>query len=472
MVSAMKSARQVALDLVSAADSHDAVGAGLVRERRGGLRDAMSRAIRANRLAPPDAALVTELVYGAVRHAGSLDAILAHFSNAPLRRLHPRVRAALRLGVYQIVFLDRVPDSAAVNETVKLAKAAAGPRSGRFANGVLRAVCRDLEDADVEALDPAHRPRAVCARDGRFARFRSNLLPAPESDPAGWLAGAYSMPRWLAKRWVTRWGLADAERLCAAHNRTPQLFVRANVLRTTRDALIDALRAQGLDAKPGGRPECVDTGPGAPIAKLAPALGDGLCSVQDDTAMHVAPRLEPQPGERVLDVCAAPGGKATHLAELSRDQAHIVALDLGAEGLARVAENARRLRLASIHCVRADGLALPVRDAFDKVLLDVPCSNTGVLARRADARWRLREADIGRLAELQLQLLRAAALRLRPGGRLAYCTCSVEAEENESVVRRFLAEAPEFDLVNEVVERPQKTRADGGYTATLTRKPT
>ena len=437
--------------------------------RSEGVRGRLDAAIRRHRLSPPDTGLLTELVYGVVRHQLSLDTILARFSKPPLSRLDGRVLAALRMGVYQILWLDRVPDPSAVDETVAAIKCRSNRRTVGFANGVLRSVCRDVRDKAAAEVDRGDRCRSVYVRDGRFAVFGSDLLPDPDQHPAEWISRAYSVPAWLVRRWLERLGRGEAEQMCAACDRTPHLFVRANLLRTTRAELVDALRGQGLEGREGSRPECVDLGSAAPISRLGPLLQQGLCSVQDDSAMQVAPQVDPQPGDRILEACAAPGGKTTHLAELAQDRAFVVALDRSAEGLAKARSNRERLGLAGVALVCGDALLLPVKGFFDKVLLDVPCSNTGVLARRVDARWRLREGDIARLAGLQAKLLRAASACVRPGGRLVYSTCSTEPEENREVIEQFIHDTPAFQLLGEQEFLPCRVRGDGGYAASMTR---
>jgi len=456
-------ARQLALDILRrAASGRDT--------RRGGLRTALHDTIVRHSLSGQDAGLLTEIVYGATRHSGSIDAVIAAFSRAPMRKLDKRVHAALRLGLYQIIYLDRVPDSAAVDETVKTVKRVASPRSAGFVNGLLRSVCRAITARRVVDPPVGDRPRAIHARDDQFIVFNRNLLPRPDADPARWIAGAYSMPAWLAERWLERLGPAEAEQACAASNAAPRLFLRTNLRRVTRDELRDELATEGVQAEACERPECVDLGSGIAIGRVMRLLDHGLCSVQDHTAMQVAPRLDPQPGERILELCAAPGGKTTHLAELTGDRAPVVAVDTDAASVGKIADNARRLGLKSITCIRADATDAPLRGEFDKVLLDVPCSNTGVLARRADARWRLQRADLDRLTQLQTQLLRAASNRVRAGGVLVYSTCSTEPEENRRLVESFLGDCPAFELAEDEELLPHRVPGDGGYVAKLVRR--
>ncbi len=452
--------RLIALDLLREA---------LRGSRRSGLREALDSAIRRYRLEGPDAGLLTELVYGAVRHAGSLDAVIAAFSRAPLRRLDENVRAALRLGLYQMVCLDRVPNSAAVNETVEALKRRTNKRAAGFANAVLRAAGRAFAGRREGELDDAERRRAVCVRPGVFAVFDAELLPSPDEAQDKWMAGMYSLPRWLAARWLAARGPAEAERMAAAALDSPALYLRANVLRTSREALLARLRRAGVAAEEAEPPEGLRL-PGRAAFRLArPLLDEGLCSVQDETAMRIAPMLSPEPGEVVADLCAGPGGKAAHLAELTGDRAAVLAVDVDWRSAQRVAENARRLGLKSVACVQADAGRLPLSRRTPKVLVDAPFNNPGVLARRPDARWRLRPSDIERLAALQDRILDAAADSLQSGGVLVYSTCSVEAEEDADAVRRFLRRRPEFALAREEEFLPHLAAGDGGYAAVLRR---
>ena len=466
----MTTARQLAIEVVCGVAGPSNPSSDTAEMRRGGVREAIDRRLKRSSLSARDSGLLTELVYGSVRHFYTLDTVIAKFSKPPLARIDAPVLAALRVGLYQILCLDRVPDAAAVHETVQFVKGGASKRASGFVNGVLRAICRDLQDKSVTDLPAPDRRRAVHARDGRFVLFKSELLPDPATQPDQWLAKAYSLPPWLVKRWLTRFSFDDVERLCLASNRTPHLFVRANRRRTSRGDLLSTLASHGVQGTGGPRPESIDLGPGLPIGKLLPALNEGLCSVQDHTAMQVAPGLDPQPGESILEVCAAPGGKTTHLAELSDDRASIVAVDVSPDGVARIAENARRLQLESIVCLRGDALGLPLRGVFDKVLLDVPCSNTGVLARRVDARWRLRENDIARLRDLQARLIRAAGQYVRPGGLMMYSTCSTEPEENQHLVQELVAESPELRLLDDEEFLPPAVPGDGGYVAKIERR--
>lgn len=362
-------------------------------------------------LSPLDRALLRELCTGVLRWRGRLDWALAQVLKTGLDDLTPWIRNVLRLGAYQLLFLDRIPQRAAVDECVKLAKRYGHSGTARLVNGVLRALVRDQAN-----------------------------LPYPDAaaDPVAHLSVLYSHPDWMVRRWLARYGFEDTEALCAADNRPPIVCVRANRLRGTPQDLIAGLGEAGIVAHPHPRVPgyaCVPQPEGLFDTAL---FREGGFQVQDPSAGLAVMLLDPQPDERVLDMCAAPGGKTTHIAERMLDRGRIVALDLRADRLARVSENAERLGLHIIQPIQTDALHYTEHGGFDRVLVDVPCSGLGVLARRADARWAKREADIPALADVQHALLTKAATCLRPGGVLVYSTCTIEPEENEGVVERFL----------------------------------
>jgi 16S rRNA (cytosine967-C5)-methyltransferase len=360
---------------------------------------------------PKDMALLRELCTGVLRWRGRLDWVLAQFLRTDIGGLTPWIRNVLRLGAYQLLFLDRVPDSAAVNECVRLARRYGHAGTAGLVNGVLRAVARQKADL---------------------------TYPDAEAEPARFLSVFCSHPEWMVERWLERYGFEETKALCAANNRRPTTTIRGNRLRGTRDELIRALGGSGIVAHP--HPLVPD------FAEVPEPEGlfdtslfrQGWFQAQDPSAGLAVLLLDPQPGERVLDMCAAPGGKTTHIAEKMRDSGQVVALDIHALRLARVEENAQRLGLHSITVLETDALDYGGEGRFDRVLVDVPCSGLGVLARRADARWSKRDADITPLAELQLALLTRAASCVRPGGVLVYSTCTIEPEENEAVVEEFL----------------------------------
>jgi len=381
---------------------------------------ALDAELRRRPLAARDVALATELIFGTLRWQRYLDWILSPHSRRRLPTLDPPVRVLLRLAAYQIAFLERVPAFAAVNDAVTLARGA--PGVAEYVNAVLRAFAR----------------RGVAERE-----------PAPPRDPVEALATRCSFPTWLAGRWLARYGAEEAEALMRALNARPPLTVRTNTLRTTREALAARLRDEEEAA--------VRTTPLAPEGLVVEGGGDpgrwrafleGACVLQDEASMLVARLLEPVAGTTIADVCAAPGTKTTHLAQLMDDRGRVLALDPQAARLARIGETAARLGVTIAEPVEGPVETLAPRwaGACDGVLVDAPCSNLGVLRRNPEVKWRRQPGDVVAAGERQRGILAAAATLVRPGGRLVYATCSLEPEENDEVARAFLAAQPAFTV--------------------------
>ncbi|HEU4369706.1 MAG TPA: 16S rRNA (cytosine(967)-C(5))-methyltransferase RsmB [Methylomirabilota bacterium] len=380
-----------------------------------------------------DAALATELVYGTLRWQRYLDWILAPHSRRRLPALDPRVRVLLRMTAYQVAVLERVPAFAAVNDAVTLARGAPGVAA--YVNAVLRAFTR----------------RGVAERE-----------PTPPRDPLEALATRCSFPTWLAGRWVARYGAAEAGALMRALNERPPLTVRANTLRTSREALVARLREDHVEAGITAlAPEGVAVhGGGDPGGWRV--FAEGACVVQDEGSMLVARLLEPEPGATIADVCAAPGTKTTHLAQLMDNRGRVLAFDPQPARLGRVGEAAARLGVTIVEAVvgEVEALAPPRAGTCDGVLVDAPCTNLGVLRRTPEVKWRRQPADLVAAAGRQRSILAAAGALVRPGGRLVYATCSLEPEENDEVARDFLAARPDF-VVDPPPASPVAPGADG-----------
>lgn len=384
--------------------------------------DLIDQELSRGQLNGPDRGLFGELVYGVVRRQATLDHYLAQLVDQPLARLQPAVLLLLRLGLYQLYYLDRVPAHAAVHETVELAKQLC-PKASGLVNGVLRAAVRRREQL---------------------------TLPDPDGDPGGWLAAAYSVPGWLAEQWLQQLPHEQAIELAAASLETPPLILRVNTLKRTRQQLLDLFAEQGIAAE-----ACRYAPEGVRLLERhfvpdLPGFEEGLFAVQDEASQLVAHLLDPQPGEFVLDVCAAPGGKATHVAQLMRDQGTVVATDLNQRKVRKIEQSARRLGFNCLQPQVADGLAADYQQGlqFDRILLDAPCSGLGVIRRNPEAKWRLQPSDFARFAERQQRLLHQVATLLRPGGVLVYATCSTAQQEDEAVLEDFLSCHPEFVVEN------------------------
>ena len=381
---------------------------------------ALEAALERAKLPARDRALTTELVYGTLRWRRRLDWILAPHSSRRIDRLDPWVRNLLRLTAYQLHFLGRVPHWAAVNDAVNLAKHHGHGEAAAFINAVLRSLTRS----------------------------GGELPPLPD-DPVEAAATRLAFPSWLATRWARRFGLDEAERLMLALDERAPVTVRVNVLRGSREALAQRLLEEE-------EVTCTPT-PFAPEGLVLESRGpafrfqtfkEGWFTLQDEASVLVGHLLAPRPGEAVADVCAAPGTKTTHLAALMQNAGKVVALDPHAPRLKLVAHAAARLGIDIVQCHggSVETLAPAFRGRFDRVLVDAPCSNLGVLRRNPDVKWRRSEADLPRLAERQRTILEAGASMCRPGGTLVYATCSLEPEENEGVVLPFLEAHPEWQL--------------------------
>jgi 16S rRNA (cytosine967-C5)-methyltransferase len=371
-------------------------------------------------LGPRDRAFATELVYGTLRWRGRLDHLLARVLERELGSLEPGVLTLLRLGAYQILFCDGVPPSAAVDQTVRSARALGAERATGLVNAVLR---RLAQQADALAL------------------------PSLADDPRAHLEHALGVPGWIAQRWLDALGPDEAAALAEASNAAPPLTLRANRTRISRADLLARLAARAPQARACSfAPDGIVLGHG-----LAPASDPdfvaGLFSVQDEASQLVVELLAPEPGERVLDACAAPGTKTTAIAERVGPRGLVVALDKSARRVALVGRTVRRLGLGNVTVLALDATQ-PLGDLegapFDRVLVDAPCSGLGALRRNPDARWRLAPEDPARLAETQAALLASAAVVLRPGGTLVYSTCTLASEENDAVVEFFLSHTPGF----------------------------
>ena len=403
----------------------------------------LAERLHASGLAGADAALATRLVYGTLAWQGRLDHHLAGLVRSPLARLEPAVHVALRLGLYQLLFLERVPAYAAVDASVRLAG-----RSRRVAAGLVNAVLRRA---------------AAAGRDGL-------ALPDAAADPLGRLAIEWSHPRWLVERWARDFDHDDLVRLMASDNVRGPVAVRTNRLRTSREALLADLAARGADACAGDwAPDAIVVRRGAARLRATAAWRAGHFAFQGEASQLVAPLLAPAPGMRILDACAAPGGKTTHAAALVGD-GEVVALDVRPAGAARIAREARRLGAGSVRAIAGDARRPPLRGAFDAVLVDAPCSGLGTLRRHPEVRWRRQPADVARLAVLQREILDGVAPLVRPGGTLVYAVCTLMREENGDVIRDFLTGWPRFhldDLSGAVAGRVRDALTPEGFLRTL-----
>ena len=392
-------------------------------------------------LSGPDRGLCQELVLGVIRHRAWLDWLIDQKTDG--RRQQPLAQILLRLGLYQLFQLDRIPDHAAVNETVNLARRHDLGNQAGFINAVLRNTLRE---------------KAV---------WQTRLEELCRSQPAV----GHSHPQWLVQRWQNRW--PDFEHLLEWNNHPAPIYARRNTLKATAEELEQQWTQEDVSftacdlpwLSPGLMYALETEGTPAALASFA----EGKFYIQDPSTLASVQELDPRPGENILDLCAAPGGKTTAIAQRMQDDGAVLAIDIDESRLDRLRENMTRLGLSCIQPKALAQIDLPRSGPFDRILIDAPCSNTGVMSRRVDVRWRLNARELPVLARAQLDLLKRAAPLLKPGGVLVYSTCSLEAEENEDVVAAFLSKRQDFNQDSARTLTPMKDQTDGAFVARLRR---
>ena len=408
----------------------------------------LDHSLKKGSLSSRDRALLTQLVYGALRWRGRIDWYLSQFLHRSLSGTNAYIRNLLRLTLYQLLFLDKVPDYAAVNEGVELAKRHGGARAGGLVNGVVRRILREKDKLPD---------------------------PDPKDDAILYLSVRWSHPDWLVKKWLGYFGREETESLLKANNQESPLTLRANRLKGDRESLREKLRARGFNAAPAHwSPQGIQL-KSAGAADQLPGFQAGLFQVQGEASQLIGYLVDPQPGERVLDACAAPGGKTTHLAELMGDNGELIVTDISVKGLEKLKQNVQRLGLTSVRPFAVDvsrgltgALALP----YDRILVDAPCSGLGTLRSHPEAKWQKDERDIRRLSKLQKKIVRRLSSYLKPGGILVYATCTLTREENEGVVEDFLDHERGFVLDNarDTLPREAKSMISGKYFLALPHK--
>lgn len=367
------------------------------------------------RLDPRDRAFISTLVQGVLRWRLRLDWIIEQHADFPIRKIIPPVLNILRMAIYQIFFLDRVPESAAVNKAVNQSKAQVARHLVSFVNGILRGICR-------------HKGGIT--------------FPNRESEEIHYLSVFYSYPQWLVEKWTRELGTEFTEDLLAAGNRIPTVTVRTNTLKVERPHLVKLLKGEGMAGEPTTYcPEGVIFGDFKGKGDELSSFKAGFFQVQDQAAQIMSHLLAPCAGEKVLDICAGLGGKTTHLVALMKGRGRVLALDTSHRRLISLGKNARRLGISYIVPVVADAsrpLSRLFRLHFDRIMVDAPCSGLGVISRHPDGKWNRDEGDIRRLALVQRTILDGACSVLKRGGRMLYVTCTISKEENEGVVKSFL----------------------------------
>ncbi len=414
----------------------------------------------------------TDLVFGTIRNSLAIDTVITCFSGRPTKRIDRRLLNIIRVGVYELLHSPETPDYSIVNEAVNTARRIGASRQTGFVNAVLREIIRHIVNRNA-ALSESAPTRTLVRTPSAGCEFDTDVLPASLPE---YLSACFSLPLWLVTEWIDQFGSEAARQVCLASNRRPSLYVRVNSLKATVATLLQRFQQNGVEA--AVVPPTETHGPGSlrvsgPHSVTAlPGFAEGLFTVQDISASQAVRSLDPRPGWTVLDLCAAPGTKTTQLAELTQDAASIVATDIDAKRLERVRENVARLGIESVTVAPYAQIAESGVGSFDAVLVDAPCSNTGVLARRVEVRLRITPGSVQELAKTQQSLLDKAATLVKPTGRIGYSTCSIQKAENSDVVHAFLDTHPQFDLTHEELTLPSADPFDhdGAYIALLTRR--
>ncbi|MBB5335535.1 16S rRNA (cytosine(967)-C(5))-methyltransferase RsmB [Pectinatus brassicae] len=402
----------------------------------------LNKYFKKNDIEEIDRRFITELVYGSIKAGDTLLWILRQYIKMPVKKVHPVIRDILRLGIYQLFYMDKVPESAVCNEAVKLAKKYGHPGTVKFVNAVLRNIVRDKSKAD-------------------FAKAGENT--------AQYIALKYWHPLWLVELFIKEFGVEQAALLCEFNNTDAPICFRCNTLKNTVDELQEFLIAKNAQCHKSEL--CAE----ALICTKHPALSqlevldDGRALIQDESSMLVARVVDPQPDELIIDMCSAPGGKATHMAMLMDNTGKVIANDIYEHKLELIRENAQKLGLTNIKTNMADArfMADKYIGKADKVLADVPCSGMGVLRRKADSRWNKTPEELNELPQLQYEILCSAAKAVKTNGIVVYSTCTVLKQENDDVVNRFLDEHTEFILDDVEAFLPEKLRGRGSKTLQL-----
>ena len=385
-----------------------------------------------------DRALLNELVFGIMRKKLLIDYIISNFSKLPEKKINVTIKNIIRLGVYQAVFLDKIPASAACDESVKLAKKHGHAGSVRFVNAVLRSVTSS-SPADIMPRRPEEAFAVLERRPAQAPQTRQSLEKARE-DILKFLSVYYSFPEWLCERWLIRYGAAFCESLLSAYNEQPDFTIRVNRLKTTKDELSNRLEIEGyrISKAPYVDDALIIENPAG--FSSTPEFMGGLFTVQGVSSMLCVKALDPKVGDRILDMCAAPGGKSGYIAEITGNEANVLAFDVHEHKIGLMEQNATRLGLTCINTMLTDaGVFQPaLTDSMDKVLVDAPCSGFGSLRKKPDIKWTKNADDIAKLVVAQKTILNTAAKYVKAGGVIVYCVCTTEPEEGEYIIEEFL----------------------------------
>ncbi len=439
-----------------------------LRDREGNISGRLDRLLEYGHYSGADRSLARELALGSHRRKRTLDVVMKTFLSQPGRKLPAPIKEILYVGLYQLLYLSRVPEFAAINEAVEQTKRFNHKRKAGMVNGILRTVERNISPL-IQGV-PKYASNILPVGPNEYRQFEKNVFIDPSAEPAEYLCDAFSLPMSLCRRWCERLGSFEKAARVATHaNSRAPFILRVNSLKTDPDSLLQDFSSIGIEAQIHENGKSIVLAHHANISEL-PGFKEGFFQPQDPTATHVAIVCEPQPGMKVLDFCAAPGTKTTHLAELMQNKGSITAADVSQMKLEKIEHNCRRLGIDIVSTVLSEQIGQLEPESFDLALVDAPCSNSGVFARRAEARWRFESKPLGELVKDQQFLLSAAATFVASGGRLVYSTCSIEKEENQDITNWFVKNNPRFKLNTEKLTLPGgeselATWHDGGYYA-------
>lgn len=404
----------------------------------------LNQSIKKSDLNDKDKALLTEIVYGTIQRMKTLDYIIGLFVNKDLKKIDAWVLCLLRLSIYQMFYLDKIPDHAVINEAVMIAKRRGHKGISGFVNGVLRSAQRHGQP-DFKAI----------------------------KDKISMLAVKYSTPEWLINRWNNQIGEEETINMCEINLQKAPLTARVNTYKTDVQSVLERLQQEGIEASNAGlAPDAVEVNAGNLLNTTD--FKNGNITIQDESSMLVGLAMGVEGGMKILDACAAPGGKTTHIAELMNNEGQVFALDLHDHKVELIKEKAKHLQLTNIEVFAKDSRKaadLFEEESFDRILLDAPCSGFGVIRRKPEIKWTKTEADITNLARIQAELLASVAKLLKPGGILVYSTCTIDQEENSSQVEQFLEKHPNFipdeDLINRMPEQVKPYVQENGQVQLL-----
>ena len=413
----------------------------------------------------------TDLVYGTIRNRSALDLVITSFADLPVKRISAKILNIIRIGSFELGLCPQTPVYSIVNEAVETAKKIAGQKQAAFVNAILRKIASHIENRN-SPLSQETITRTLPQNTLTGCLFDSDFLPDYQKTNADYLSSAFSLPAWLISNWLEQFTPEQTRQICFASNRRPSVYLRPNILRTTVQDLTKKLQQAGIDFQIIDD-SLIQLHSPKQISSL-PGFAEGLFTIQDLAAAIPVKTLQPKPDWSILDLCAAPGTKTTQLAEQTADRAKIFATDIDEKRLSLIKENIERLKLKSITVFEYNELQkiTDKEGLFDCVLLDVPCSNTAVLAKRPEVRLRITKQAIQSLAKKQLDILHKAAALVKSGGKICYSTCSLQLEENNLLVKKFLESSPDFSLEKDLLTLPSADSPDhdGSYAAILIKR--